>query len=160
MRRVAFLCLLGTCLAGCGGDSAAIRTYGTGERVPTGALVYSVYDTHWYLTLGPPASPRVPVNRFLVVRMNISNNGATESSVPTLSLIDDDGQVINELADGTGVPDWMGTIRKIRPVESEKGTIAFDAPPRHYKLRVADESDQIVAYINLPLTVTTDEKGP
>jgi hypothetical protein len=159
MPRVALICILGTCLAGCGSNSVEIRTYGLGERVQTGPLEYSVYDTHWYLTLGPPGNPRVPTNRFLVLRMSISNSGATESAVPTLSLIDDAGLVINEVSDGTGVPDWMGTIRKVPPVKSERGTIAFDAAPRHYKLRVADETDQIVAYINLP-NATTDEKGP
>jgi hypothetical protein len=132
-----------------------------GERVQTGPLIYNAFDTHWYLTLGPGAGARVPTNRFLVVRLSISNSGATDSSVPTLSLVDDSGQTINEVSDGTGVPDWMGIVRKIKPMDMEKGTIAFDASPRHYKLRVADETDQIVAYIDLPLNLnpTSDEKG-
>ena len=58
------------------------------------------------------------------------------------------------------MPDWIGVARKILPMQEQKGNVAFDAPPRHYKLRVTDETDQIVAYIDLPLTFGTDEKGP
>lgn len=154
----ALLCVLLTILAACSDDAARIRTFNMGERVQAGPLVYNAYDTHWYLTLGPPAAPRVPSNRFLVVRLSIANNGATDSSVPTLSLVDDSGQLIHEVSDGTGVPDWIGVARKIGPTDSERGNIAFDATPRHYKLRVADETDQIVAYIDLPLNLTSDEK--
>ena len=91
--------------------------------------------------------------------MAITNSGATDTTVPTLMLISDSGQTFNELSDGTGVPDWLGVVRKIKPVEAEKGTIAFDVPPGHYRLRIADEMDQIVEDIDLPLNVLSDEKG-
>lgn len=91
--------------------------------------------------------------------MSITNGGAVDSHVSTLALIDDAGQSFNEVADGSGVPDWMGIARKIKPIEFEKGTVAFDVAPKHYKLRVSDETEQIVAYIDLPLNLGADEKG-
>lgn len=154
-----FLCVLVAILAACSDDPVRIRTYNMGERVQAGPLVYDAFDTHWYLTLGPQSGPRIPSNRFLVVRISISNNGATDSSVPTLSLVDDSGQTIHEVSDGTGVPDWIGIARKVGPMNTEKGNIAFDATPRHYKLRVADETDQIIAYIDLPLNLANEERG-
>ncbi len=160
MHRVALAGAVFAILTACGSTSDQIHTYSMGERVQTGPLVYIAFDPHWYLTLGPPASPRVPANRFFVIRMNINNAGATDSAVPTLTLLDDSGEVFNELSDGTGVPDWMGIVRKIKPIDSEKGTIAFDVAPRHYKLRVADETEQIIAYIDLPLNLLSDEKTP
>ncbi len=146
-------------LSACGPAGSAIQTYNLGDRVEAGPLVYLAYDTHWYLSLGSPESPRIPANRFLVIRMSITNGGAVDSHVPTLTLIDDAGQSFNELADGSGVPDWMGIARKIKPIESDKGTVAFDVAPKHYKLRVSDETEQIVAYIDLPLNLGSDEKG-
>ena len=159
MHRAAALASLIVLLSGCGTTSSQIQTYNLGDRVQAGPLIYEAFDTHWYLVLGPSGNPRIPANRFLVVRMNIANSGAVDSIVPSITLIDDSGQSFNELADGTGVPDWIGIVRKIKPVDSEKGTIAFDVAPKHYKLRVSDESDQIVSYIDLPLNLGSDEKG-
>jgi hypothetical protein len=159
VRAACLFCTLSV-FAGCGPAGSDIQTYNLGDRVQAGPLAYAAYDTHWYLSLGQPPAPRVPVNRFLVVRMNITNDGAVDSHVPTLMVIDDSGQTYNELTDGTTVPDWMGIVRKVKPLEAEKGTVAFDVAPKHYKLRVADETDQIVSYIDLPLNLVPDEKGP
>jgi hypothetical protein len=158
MLRVVLLCAFACALTGCGQDSGQIRTYPLGERVQTGPLGYDAFDTRWFLTLGPPATPRIPTNRFLIVHLDVANGGATETNVPTLALVDDSGQVINEVTDGSYVPDWIGVARKVRPMEELKGNVAFDAQPRHYKLRVADETDQIFAYIDLPLNFGADEK--
>ncbi len=156
-RAVAVLVLTGL-LAGCNSSSNQVQVYNLGDRVQAGPLIYSAYDTHWYVTLGPPENPRIPNSRFMVIRMMVTNSGATDSTVPTLTLIDDSGQSYNELADGSGVPDWLGVIRKIKPMESERGNVAFDVAPRHYKLRVADETGQIVSDIDVPLNVLSDEK--
>jgi hypothetical protein len=145
---------------GCGDESQKIRTYSLGERVQAGPLVYTAFDTRWYLTLCPQSNPRIPNNRFLIVNLDVANGGATDANIPTLALVDDSGQTINELTDGTAVPEWIGIARKILPVAEQKGNVAFDAPPRHYKLKVTDETDQIQAYIDLPLNFGVDEKGP
>jgi hypothetical protein len=160
MQRGLWFVLVAVCLSGCGSGSNEIRTYNLGDRVQAGPLVYTAFDTHWYLTLGQQTNPRVPANRFLVVHMTINNGGATDSAVPSISLLDDNGASINELTDGSGIPDWLGVIRKIKPMDAEKGTVAFDAAPKHYKLRVSDETDQIVCYIDLPLNLQTDDKTP
>ena len=162
LRAVTLLCAVA--LVSCGPVGSNIQTYNLGDRVQAGPLAYVAFETRWYYSLGTPgvdpqANPRIPANRFLVVKMSITNDGAVDSQVPTLMLLDDSGQSFNELSDGTGVPDWMGVARKIKPVQSEKGTIAFDVPPKHYKLRVSDETDQIVSYIDLPLNLMSDDKG-
>ncbi len=160
MQRGALFVLLAMSLAGCGSGSNEIRTYNLGDRVQAGPLVYTAIDTHWYLTLGSQASPRVPANRFLVVHMSVNNGGATDSAVPTISLVDDNNVTYNELTDGADIPEWLGVVRKIKPMDGDKGTVAFDVAPKHYKLRVSDESDQIVCYIDLPLNLQTDDKTP
>lgn len=159
MRRAAALAYSLMFMIGCGPVSSQIQTYNLGDRVQTGPLNYEAFETHWYPSLGPPSNPRVPANRFLVIRISIANRGATDSTVPSMTLVDDSGQSFNELADGSGIPDWLGIVRKIKPVDAEKGVIAFDVAPKHYKLRVSDESDQIVSYIDLPLTLIPDEKS-
>ncbi len=158
LRALALVCAACMLLA-CGPAGSQISTYNLGDRVQAGPLVYIAYDAHWFFSLGSSPNPRIPVNRFLVVRMNISNDGAVDSHIPTLTLLDDSGQSFNEMVEGTGVPDWIGIARKVKPMEAEKGTVAFDVQPKHYRLRVSDETDQIVSYIDLPLNLMPDEKG-
>ena len=67
-------------LCGCGLESEKIRTYALGERVQAGPLVYDAFDTRWFLTLGPPSSPRIPASRFLIVHLDVANGGATEAN--------------------------------------------------------------------------------
>jgi hypothetical protein len=55
------------------------------------------------------------------------------------------------VSDGQGVPQWIGYIRQINPADTMQGNLVFDAPPRHYKLRVTDEEGQHEAMIDLPL---------
>ena len=126
-----------------------------GDRVQAGPLVYIAFETRWYYSLGTPgvdpqANPRIPANRFLVVHMNITNDGAVDSQVPTLMLLDDSGQSFNELSDGTRRAGLDGRGAEDQAGSTEKGTIAFDVAPKHYKFRVSDETDQIVSYIDLP----------
>jgi hypothetical protein len=160
MRRRWCLGLLLLALSGCADSSDKIRTYAIGERVQTGPLVYDVFETRWSMTLGPQATPRVPAKHFVVVRVAITNAGATETTVPTMTLVDDKDQSTNELTDGTDVPEWLGIDRRLQPMQSSKGNVAFDAQPRHYRLRVSDETEQILAYIDLPLTFNSDERTP
>ncbi len=160
MRRRWYLGLLLATLSGCVDRSDKIQTYSLGERVQTGPLVYDVFETHWSMTLGPQSNPRIPSKHFLLVRVAISNGGATDTAVPTLTLVDDKDQTTNELTDGSEVPEWLGIDRRLQPMQSTKGNAAFDAQPKHYRLRVADETDQIMAYIDLPLTFSPDERTP
>ncbi len=131
-----------------------VRTVHLGEKVQAGSLSYNAFDTQWLASLGEGANSRLPVNRFFLVRVNVVNGGRSDATVPTLTLLDDSGQSYNEMTNGDGVPNWMGIVRKIRPADSENGNIAFDVPPRHYRLRVGDESDERFAYVDIPLNFT------
>ena len=39
---------------------------------------------------------------------------------------------------------------------SQQGNALFDAPPRHYKMRIADETGEKIAYVDIPLTFVSD----
>jgi hypothetical protein len=40
----------------------------------------------------------------------------------------------------------------VKAAESAQGNVVFDAPPRHYKLKVTDETGDRTALIDIPLT--------
>lgn len=122
-----------------------------GDKVETGQLIYTVFDTQWLPALKAGDKERVPANRFFVVRLSVLNSGGAETTAPPVSLVDDGGQTFGELPDGEGVPEWLGILRKIKPVDTERGNVVFDVAPQHYKLRVSDDSEQHTAFIDLPL---------
>lgn len=133
-------------------DKKEIRTYPMGERVRLGHLIYTVFETQWLTHLGEGAAARVPQQRFFLVRLSITNAGSSDAISPTLSLIDDSGQTKDELANGEGVPNWTGQVRQIKPAESAQGNVVFDVAPAHYKLRIADENEQNVGLVDIPLS--------
>lgn len=123
-----------------------------GEKAQVGPLVYTVFDTKWEISLGEQPTPRIPANRFYILNISAVNSSPNTASIPTLSLIDDDGKVYQELDNGEGVPNWLGFARRVQPADSAQGTIVFDVPQKRFKLRVGDEEDRF-ALINIPLTL-------
>jgi hypothetical protein len=144
-------------LVSCGGSvSGTVKVYDMGARVESGHLLYTVYETQWLPQLGAGDSARVPKKRFFLIRMVAVNSGSEEAYVPNVSIIDDQGQTVDELQDGDQVPQWMGFIRKAKPADSVSGNIVFDAEPKHYRLRVTDENGEKPALIDLPLNFNGD----
>ncbi len=141
-----------TLLSGCSPGTPIVRTVHLGEKAYVGQLSYTAFDTQWLVSAGDGPNPRIPQNRFFLIRVNVVNGGRADAAIPTFTLLDDAGQSYSELSSGEGIPNWMGIVRKVKPAESETGNIAFDVPPAHYRLRVNDEIEDRYAYIDIPLT--------
>ena len=127
-----------------------------GERITVGHIVYVVYETQWMTHLGEGSDARVPQHRFFLIRMSATNGAGTDVNVPTLTLQDDQGNTYTELSDGTGAPQWIGFLRNVKPAESVQGNALFDAPPRHYKLKIMDEESDSGQLVDIPLTFTSE----
>ena len=133
------------------------KIYRMGESVGTGPLVYTVLDTEWLDQIGDPASPRLPRNRFLSVLLTVTNSGPATSGVPQLTLADSHGTSFAELTDASGLAEWLGFLRSVRPAETLHGRILFDVPTGPYRLQVIDDADpenQASATIEMPLELT------
>ena len=145
----------GLLLTSCGsGDTKSypVRTYGMGEKIQLGRLVYVVYETQWMTHLGEGADQRVPQNRFFLVRLSAVNGASNDVPVPAFTVQDDNGKTYSEISEGTGVPDWIGYLRNVKPAESVQGNALFDAPPRRYKLKITDEEGEKTALVDIPLS--------
>jgi hypothetical protein len=130
-----------------------------GERAQAGPLIYTVFENRWMPQLGAGVASRVPSNRFFLLRLSIVNSGSGDTMAPALTLVDDSGQRYQELSDGEGVPQWIGSIRRIKPADTLTGNIVFDVPARHYKLEVTDEVQEKKAIVDIPLSFS-DEQAP
>ncbi len=132
-----------------------------GETATSGPLVYSVIDTRILPQIGEDQNNiRTPQNRFFLVQLAVSNSSSQDQPIPGLTLVDDSGQQYAELADGTGVPNWLGIVRKVGGAQTEQGTIVFDAPAQHYRLRVTEETDASEIAIDLPLSYQNEQLLP
>jgi hypothetical protein len=141
-------------LSACGDaeKSSPVRTYNLGEKFELGRITYQVFETQWLTHIGDGAEARIPQNRFFLVRLSATNTSGAELIVPTMTLQDDSTNVFNEISDGSGVPQWAGYLRSVKPSAAAQGNVVFDAPPRHYKLKVTDDTGERAALIDIPLS--------
>ena len=139
----------------CSSNRPAIRLYTMGERADAGLIVYNVLESSWRNQLGEAPTARLPHNRFLLLRLSVTNGGPQEASIPLTTLISPGGTEFTELSDGTGVDDWLGVLRRLKPNETTFGWVLFDAPRGDYQLRVSDDAfdpaDAKLALIQIPL---------
>ncbi len=145
-------------LSGCSSEPAStpLRTYGMGEKVLAGRLTYTVFETQWMTHLGEGLDARVPQNRFLLIRMSAVNGGSSDANIPNFSIVDDNGNSFDEMSEGNDVPQWMGYLRSAHPADFVEGNIVFDAPPAHYKLRLADDTGTHKALVDMPLNFNSE----
>ncbi|MCC6861070.1 MAG: DUF4352 domain-containing protein [Bryobacterales bacterium] len=160
--RVAGLAL-SLILAGCGQvQTPEIKTHPLGERVTVGYFTYQVFENQWLTRLGEGQDVRTPNQRFMSIRVSVTNGGASAALVPPLALVDDRENSHPEVPSVTSDPNWLGFNRNVRPAETAQGNIVFDVAPGHYRLRLADNSEQErYAYVDIPFryerdTITTE----
>jgi hypothetical protein len=155
-RAVVALALCGF-LGGCSSSQTPrhdTKVYQMGEPVRTGPLVYTVLDTEWFDQLGDPAAPRLPRNHFLAVRFSVTNTGSLTSGIPPLTVLDSQRVTYDELNEANALPEWLGSIRSVKPAETLHGRILFDVPTGDYRLKVTDDADpenRSSATIQMPL---------
>jgi hypothetical protein len=160
MRHAPYLAAAATIVAAaltrCSSQDHPVRTYQMGERVNMGHIVYTVFETQWMTQLGEGPTPRVPQHRYFLVRMSATNSSNADVLVPNVTIEDDNGNTYREISNGDGVPQWMGFLRQVKPAEAAQGNVVFDAPPRHYRLRITDENEERVALIDIPLSFSAE----
>ena len=164
MRQLRFFQLLAVAVAACilsscvdsENKSSPVRTYNMGEKVTVGHIVYTVFETQWLTHIGAGPDARVPQNRFFLVRLSALNSLSTDIIVPNFTLEDDNGNTYPELSSGEGVPQYIGYLRTVKGTDTVDGNAVFDAPPRHYKMKVFDETSDKAAYIDIPLSFVSE----
>jgi hypothetical protein len=160
LRYLPAFCSIAGALLFCGCKPAPaafpVRTYPMGEKVPLGNLTYTVIETEYLTQIGEGPTPRIPQSRFFLVKITVGNGGSETADVGAFQVEDDNGKVYPELNDGEGVPEWIGYLRSVKPAESAQGNALFDAPPRHYKIRIHDETGEKAALIDIPLTFNAE----
>jgi hypothetical protein len=152
--RLVPLCLLVACSGG--NRQAEDRVHPMGERVGVGPLLYTVLHAEWLDHIGEPPASRLPQHRFLAIRLTVTNGGAATQVVPTMVLEAPDGKRYNELADAEGLPQWLGSLRMLKPAETDRGAVVFDVPPGGYRLRLTGEApggEEVTALVDIPYSV-------
>lgn len=151
------------CMSGCSREKIAEQVSPMGDHVSVGPITYSVFEASWKDDLPGSTGRRIPKNRFLVIRLTVTNGGSKDFSLPMLRLEGSDGKTYMEEDTGEGVESWLGLIRVISATQTADGRILFDVPPGTYKLQVVDDGDlenQKVRYVEIPFNVEPTVKVP
>lgn len=156
---VAAICIgtLTSCRQATGkGDQPYLGNFSMGERVRVGPFTYTVLEAAWKQALSTDPQARIPKNRFVVIKLTVTNSGGEETSFPILSLQSSTGQDNPEIIEGVSeVPNWFAPLaRNLRPAQTETGTIVFDVPLGAYKLKVQEPADVDApkfAFIDIPV---------
>ena len=147
--------MIGLLAWGCAPSRPPLHIYAMGERAEAGLLVYSVLESRWQAQIGEGAGARLPKERFLLLRVSVTNGGPNEVSVPQITLVGPGVQSYTELSDGQGVIDFLGVLQRLKANETVYGWILFDAPRSDYQLRVTDDafdpSEAKAALIQVPV---------
>jgi hypothetical protein len=91
-----------------------------GERVQAGPLIYNVLEAEWKPQL--ESSGRAPKERFLFIKVSMTNSSGSSVSAPAFTLESSTGKTYEEVTEGLdGVTDWLGMLRTIAPAQTEQG---------------------------------------
>jgi hypothetical protein len=159
------LLLVTAAVSGCGQRSARQSNlqFRMGEPILIRPFTYTVLETRWKAQLGELFSMQLPQNRFLLIRLSITNSGGAPAAAPLATLVGSSGTVFSEHQNGVGVDNWLGLIRNIAPAQTAEGWIVFDVPPNSYTLRcygeVTDDSEQ-VGQFRIPLNLDSMDEAP
>jgi hypothetical protein len=146
-------------LGGCQKEVQQRSEFTMGERVPVGQMTYSVVESSWRAQLGEGFRVRTPVQRFLLLKISVTNGTGKDVSIPLLTLDGSNGQTYQEIANGEGVDNWFGLLRTLNPGETQQGNVLFDVPLTSYKLRVPDvniSGYEGYASVQIPLKMDPD----
>ena len=142
------------------GDSASTTdsiAYKMGDKVPVGTMIYSVLEAEWKTDLSAVEGlPQTPQNRFLVLKVSITNSGGAQMAIPLLTLENPKKESSMEVSDVRNLPNWLGLVRLVNPASTETGYIVFDVPTSAYKLRVTDGKESgadTTRLIDIPLSL-------
>jgi len=157
----ALICSSALFLTACQKAPVAATQFAMGERVPVGQMTYSVVESEWKAQLGESFKTRTPENRFLLIKLSVTNGTGQDASIPLLTLEASNGQTYRELSDGEGVVNWFGLLRTISPGQTQQGAIVFDVPLTSFKLRVPDISDPgLERYVTVQIPLRLDSDVP
>jgi len=151
--------LLVLSMGGCQRAGPSRTDFSMGERVPVGQMTYSVVESAWRAQLGEGFKIRTPEQRFLLIKISVTNGTGKDVSIPLLTLEGSNGQTYREIADGEGVDNWFGLLRTLNPGETQQGNVLFDVPLTSYKLRVPDvnvSGFEGYASVEIPLRMDSD----
>ena len=157
----ALMCSSALFFTACQKGPATGTQFSMGDRVPVGQMTYSVVESEWKTQLGESFKVRSPENRFLLIRISVTNGTGTDASIPLFTLEASNGQTYRELSNGEGVVNWFGLLRTISPGQTQQGAILFDVPLTSFKLRVTDVADPgLEKYVTVQIPLRLDADVP
>ena len=113
-------------------------SYGIGDTVTVGYWTYVCRGGRWtpaILTYGEQFQRAD--SAFLIIYLNAKNNDNSASTLPPVHLVDDQGREFDESSESIYLQSSFGLLKKLNPGVQSNGTLLFDAPAGHYRLKLS-----------------------
>ncbi len=147
-------------LGGCSRTAGNEPVFAMNDRLEVGPLVYTVFDADWRDHLPGGKNPK---NKFLIIRLSITNSGGRSITVPLLEVMNEKGDSAHEYVEVEGLEEWMGLLRPIEPAQTEIGRIVFDVPAGVHRLRLTDGGEaghEKTALVEIPFRLGASPPSP
>ena len=145
-------------LSACGEPTSTDSfVYKMGEKVQVGTMVFNVLEAEWRSELPGDGMTQTPKNRFLVIKLSMTNSGGGQDTIPLLTLENAKKESFLEVSEVKGLNRWLGLIRLVNPAATDEGQIVFDVPTGSYKLRVNDGKEtgsETTRLVEIPLALS------
>jgi len=137
-------------------DPSNLGTFRMGEKIQIpGGLVYTVLEAQWKPSLTESGGGRPPKDRYLFVRVSVTNSGGSMQGIPPFQIKNTSKQNFMELTENMeDVSQYLGVMRMVQPAQTEQGYVVFDAPIAAYKLHISDGGEpgsEKFAVVDLPV---------
>ena len=146
-------------LTACGESTSTDSfVYKMGDKVSVGPVTYTVLEAEWRTELGGGEGlPQTPQNRFLLLKVSITNGGGAQVAIPLLTVENQKKESSMEVSEVKNLPNWLGLVRLVNPAQTEEGYLVFDVPTGAYKLRATDGKEpgaETTRLIDIPLNLS------
>ena len=111
-------------LGGCEKSQQSRTDFSMGERVPVGQMTYSVVESTWRTQLGESFKARTPEQRFLLIKISVTNGTGKDVSIPLLTASNAKRMAIGAFAR------ICFRIASQRAISSAAGTTSLTSPIR------------------------------
>lgn len=127
-----------------------------GSPIRCGWFTYNVLEVAYKSQLSDETLAKRPENGYLLIRLQATSTAGKPSFIPFLQLETQSGEMIPEVANASGLENWLGVMRRVGPESPETGWLVFDTVPGTYGLRLTDGvlEDEQVAFVRIPFQVS------
>jgi hypothetical protein len=108
-----------------------------GDTIHVGYWTYRVNGYRWTPYIGDGFLGQKADAEYMIVDLSIRNDDRTESTLPSIVLVDDQGREFEQSSHSFLLRNSFSLLKQLNPTVESRGTLLFDIPPGEYTIRLS-----------------------